>query len=88
MFYNNPDVPIYEANKVYEVEDNMVNRWLIRGGEIVEDAPHKELKIPEKESIPDGKEDLVDSKEKTIEDIPEPKDKSPVSRRKKIGKRK
>ena len=41
--YYNHDV-IYKAGEVYEVEDAMVNRWLKRGGSIVEDAPIEKKK--------------------------------------------
>jgi len=36
--YYNRDV-IYVAGKVYDVPDNMVDRWLKRGGEIVIEEP-------------------------------------------------
>jgi hypothetical protein len=35
MFYDSKDVPIYNKGKVYEIPENMVARWLKRGGEIV-----------------------------------------------------
>lgn len=35
--YYNHDV-IYQKGQIYEVPDNMVMRWLKRGGEIVEDG--------------------------------------------------
>lgn len=40
--YYNRDV-IYTAGKVYDVPDNMVDRWLKRGGEIVSEVE----KVPE-----------------------------------------
>lgn len=37
MFYNDPTVALYEAGKVYTIEGaDMVQRWLKRGGVIVE----------------------------------------------------
>lgn len=39
--YYNRDV-IYVAGKVYDVPDNMVDRWIKRGGEIVVESPVKE----------------------------------------------
>lgn len=41
--YYNRDV-IYTAGKVYDVPDNMVDRWLKRGGEILEEEVKEEPK--------------------------------------------
>jgi hypothetical protein len=41
--YYNRDV-IYKAGEVYEVPIEMVNRWLKRGGSIVEEAPVEKKK--------------------------------------------
>lgn len=38
-FYNNPQIPLYDHGKVYEVEDvvpNYIDRWLSRGAMLVE----------------------------------------------------
>lgn len=34
-YYNDLNNPLYLAGEVYEIEDNMVERWLKRGGKIV-----------------------------------------------------
>ena len=48
-FYNDQTVPYYEKGKVYEVRGaDMIQRWLKRGGEIVEG----ELEFPEHEVNP------------------------------------
>lgn len=59
QFYNNQDVPIFEANKVYALEgQDWINRWLKRGGEIVENPRGKVVAgtstLPESDKGPDG----------------------------------
>ncbi len=59
QFYNNQDVPIFEANKVYPLEgQDWINRWLKRGGEIVENHKGKVAAttstLPESDKGPDG----------------------------------
>lgn len=41
MYYGNQDVPLYRAGEVYEISDEgrgMIDRWLKRGGVIVEEG--------------------------------------------------
>lgn len=63
MFYTSQDVPIYLKGFEYQVEDNMVDRWLKRGGEIVETKPKKTKEV-EKDV---GQEEISDSIETTEE---------------------
>jgi hypothetical protein len=39
MFYTDMNNPLYRKGEVYEVEDRMVERWLKRGGIVVEELP-------------------------------------------------
>lgn len=55
-FYNDPNVPLYKAGELYDIPENMVSRWLKRGGTIVELTPKEEAKA-EVEDL--GKGDLV-----------------------------
>lgn len=43
MFYTSRDVPLYTAGRVYEVAEEMVDRWLKRGGELVPDSTAKHI---------------------------------------------
>lgn len=63
MFYTNPNVPLYCAGKVYDVEDNMVARWLKRGGEIVSATPPK-VEVPKPVVDSDTKEPVEPVDEK------------------------
>lgn len=37
MFYDDPNVPLYDSGKVYDVPVNMKDRWIKRGGELVDE---------------------------------------------------
>lgn len=41
MFYQDPEVPLYDKGRVHQVPNNMVERWLKRGGQIksLEEGP-------------------------------------------------
>lgn len=51
MFYNDPQVPLYEANTVYEIEPNMVDRWLKRGGVVVTDEEVVQAPVKAEEPV-------------------------------------
>lgn len=55
MFYNDQNVPMYVAGKVYDIEERMVARWLKRGGQIVDETTKVETK--EHVETPTKKED-------------------------------
>lgn len=60
MFYNDMNKPLYCAGKIYDVEENMVARWLKRGGEVVDGTEKtKVVGEPVKEQVeaPPEKED-------------------------------
>jgi len=60
-FYNDLDVPLYIAGEVYVIKGaDMIQRWLKRGGEIVEG----DLEFPETEANPS---DVVPVGEQTPE---------------------
>lgn len=48
MYYNDPTVPYYDKDKVYEVPNAMVARWMKRGGQIVE-VEEKPVHVEDKE---------------------------------------
>ena len=75
MFYNSTDtVATYEKDKIYEIEDRNVDRWLKRGGEIVEDLP--KVEEPEiKEPVEPVKEKLEDSQKTKQQEKPKVKGK-------------
>ncbi len=65
-FYNDLANPIFEANKIYELEGkDWIHRWLKRGGEIVESGKAEDASsMPEPEADPDKKaEDAQASEE-------------------------
>lgn len=82
MFYESQDVPLYYADKVYEIEDKMVDRWLKRGGVVV-DQKGRQTEVGVKSETVDveSKEPIEDTPEKSEDDV---KSDSP----KKFGKRK
>jgi hypothetical protein len=50
--YNDQNNPIFEAGKVYPIKGrDWINRWLKRGGEIVE-APKEKEKVEKASSLP------------------------------------
>lgn len=61
-FYNDLKKPIYLAGVVYEIEPNMVQRWLKRGGKIVE------VPVAKPEVEPQIQEPVESSEEKS-EDV-------------------
>jgi len=68
QFYRDPDVPIFNAGEVYEVKGaEWINRWLKRGGEIVEGAlpieTDNEMKPSSISKVADGSETKEDGKE-------------------------
>ncbi len=73
MFYDSREIPIYNAGIVYEIPLNMVDRWLKRGGVIVDEPKPKveeeELSVTHKEEqLEDCKnlnEDETDAKSKS-----------------------
>lgn len=72
-YYNDLDSPIFEAGKVYEIEGSeWIQRWLKRGGEIVDEVKVVAPVIPvEPEEIDQDLEDLADSEEKLEDDSKE-----------------
>lgn len=56
MYYSDPNVPLYSGGKVVDVPESKVDRWLKRGGVLIEDevrgaapiAPHVDPPPPEK----------------------------------------
>lgn len=58
-FYHDMYNPLYLAGKVYDIESHMVDRWLRRGGIIVDEvsnhkAENKEPIEPVQEKLEDG----------------------------------
>lgn len=49
MFYNDLANPIYVANKIYDVPENMVDRWLKRGGVLATEV--EQPKVEQKEPV-------------------------------------
>ncbi len=47
MYYDDRTKPLYSAGIVYEIPHGMVNRWLKRGGVIVEDPKPEVVPVVE-----------------------------------------
>lgn len=87
MYYNDMNVPLYNAGKVYEIEDSMVTRWIKRGGEIVEDEkPQPKVEAPPKTE--DAKQEPVEDAKEKAEDIPSKPAPAAAKRTSKSGKSK
>jgi hypothetical protein len=72
-FYNNPFVAHFEKDKIYEVRGgDMIQRWLKRGGEIVQG----ELEVPEPKPNPSV---LVEEQPKQEEAPEQIKEAEPVA---------
>lgn len=53
MFYTDLSTPLYNAGKTYFVEQRMVNRWLKRGGVVVNEVAQEEIPVLPTPTIPD-----------------------------------
>lgn len=52
-YYNDQDHPIFEANKVYELQGaDWIERWIKRGGRVIEDDNEEDLQVAEQKSGP------------------------------------
>lgn len=79
-YYNDPNTPHFEKGKIYEVQgQDIINRWLKRGGEIVtdemlkkeaQDAAKAKVEAPKKSE--EAPVNPVEGSEKKDEDKPEP----------------
>lgn len=72
-FYNDQTKPMFEAGKVYELEGfDWIQRWLKRGGEIVEELKVKPVPVQEApKEIEQDLEHLADEEEKLEDDSKE-----------------
>ena len=72
-YFNNPNTPLYDAGKIYDIEDRMVEKWMKRGAVIVEE-PTK-VEEPVVEEVPKQEtetKETVEETEETVEDNPKP----------------
>lgn len=71
-FYNDLNVPLYEKDKVYEIKGaDMIQRWVRRGGEIVEgelEFPEAKVNVSEVSENKYSEENPFGSDAKVVED--------------------
>ncbi len=80
MYYNDLSKPLYLKGEIYEVEDKNVQRWLNRGGEIVEDKVEP-VHVPVPVPAPVAEEPIP------VEPVPEVKPEPPKVAPKPNGKK-
>lgn len=88
MFYNDLEKPLYLKNQIYNIPERMIQRWLNRGGELVDSkdpvvAPAPVAKIALKEVVePPKKEDEDEEDEdEDLDDADLKEDKKPVQQK-------
>lgn len=75
MFYDDLANPLYDKGTKYLVPGNMVDRWLMRGGMLVDEPNMTKQHVPIDPDLAKQHQDEMDAKEKeekTQEKTPEP----------------
>jgi len=68
--------PLYEAGKVYDIQENMVERWLKRGAQVYD----VKAKVQPPAQVEKPKEEPVEDKEEKSEDEAKPESKQNSSK--------